>query len=139
MRVILDSNVLLVSIPKYSKYRIIFDEFLNNRMNLIISNEVITEYHEVISRFANETVASNVLELLLNKPNVEKCEIYFNWGLISKDYDDNKFVDLAVASNADYIVSNDKHFNVLSKIEFPKVKVITIDKFLELLINSSNG
>jgi putative PIN family toxin of toxin-antitoxin system len=137
MRVILDSNVLLVSIPKSSKYRIIFDEFLNNRLNLIISNEVITEYHEVISRFANETVASNILEVLLNKPNVEKHEIYYNWGLITKDYDDNKFVDLAVASNSDYIVSNDKHFNVLSKIEFPSVKVITIDKFIELLTSKS--
>lgn len=43
MRVILDSNVLLVSIPKFSKYRIIFDDFLSNRLTLIISNEVITE------------------------------------------------------------------------------------------------
>ena len=76
MRVILDSNILLVSLPKFSKYRIIFDEFLKNDLTLIISNEVITEYFEVISRFTIEVVASNVLELLLIRPDVEKYDIY---------------------------------------------------------------
>ncbi len=136
MRVILDSNVLLVSLPKFSKYRIIFDEFLNNNLTFIISNEVITEYFEVISRFTNEIVASNVSELLLVKSNVEKFEIYYNWSLIVEDYDDNKFVDLAVASNCDYLVTNDKHFKILENIEFPVVRVISLDDFIELLKNN---
>lgn len=135
MRVILDSNVLLVSLPKLSKYRIIFDEFLSNKLTLIISNEVITEYYEVIARYANELVASNVSELLLVRPNVEKFDVYYNWSLITEDIDDNKFVDLAISSNSDYIVTNDKHFNVLEEIEFPDVKVINLDDFLELLKN----
>ncbi len=133
MRVILDSNVLLVSLPKLSKYRRIFDDFLNSSIILIISNEVITEYYEVISRFANDVVASNVLELLLIRANVEKFEIYYNWKIITEDFDDNKFVDLAISSNADYLVTNDKHFNILQDIEFPNVKVISLDNFLELL------
>jgi uncharacterized protein len=59
MRVILDSNVLLVSLPKSSKYRLIFDKFLEHKFSLIISNETITEYYEVISRYANDIVALN--------------------------------------------------------------------------------
>jgi len=133
MRVILDSNVLLVSLPKLSKYRLIFDEFLNNNLTLIISNEVVTEYYEVISRFANDVVASNVSELLLVRMNVEKFDIYYNWSLITEDFDDNKFVDLAISSNADFIVTNDKHFKILDKIEFPKVQVISLDNFIDLL------
>ena len=133
MRVILDSNVLLVSLPKSSKYRIVFDQFLDNRLTLIISNEVLTEYFEVISRFANEFVASNVSELLLIRPNVEKYDIYFNWNMIIEDFDDNKFVDLAVASNSDYIVTNDKHFNILEKVDFPNISVIKLDDFIELI------
>ena len=135
MRVILDSNVLLVSLPKLSKYRIIFDEFLNNNLTLIISNEVLTEYIEVISRFTNEVVASNVSELLIVRSNVEKYDVYYNWKIITEDFDDNKFVDLAISSNSDYLVTNDKHFNILHDIEFPKVKVISLDRFLELLKN----
>ncbi len=135
MRVILDSNVLLVIIPKTSKYRIIFDRFLNNDLTLIISNEVINEYYEVLERYTNNLIASNVSELLLIRPNVEKYDIYYNWGMIVEDYDDNKFVDLAVASNSDYIVTNDKHFNALENIEFPKVSVIKLDDFVKLLEN----
>lgn len=133
MRVILDSNVLLVSLPKLSKYRIIFDEFLNSNLTLIISNEVITEYYEVISRFTNDIVASNVPELLLIRTNVEKFDIYYNWRIITEDFDDNKFVDLAISSNSDYLVTNDKHFNILQDIEFPKVKVISLDNFIKLI------
>ena len=47
--------------------------------------------------------------------------------------DRNKFVDCAIASNADFIVTNDGHFNVLKNIPFPKVKVISIDDFMEIL------
>ncbi len=133
MRVILDSNVLLVSLPRSSKYRLVFNQFLDNKLTLIISNEVLTEYFEVISRYANEFVASNVSELLLIRPNVEKYDIYFNWNMIVEDFDDNKFVDLAVASNSDYLVTNDKHFNILKEIEFPNITVIKLDDFIELI------
>jgi len=51
--------------------------------------------------------------------------------LIIVDKDDNKFVDLAIASDADYIVTNDSHFNSLKEVSFPKVKVITIEDFLQ--------
>ncbi|WP_366145465.1 PIN domain-containing protein [Methylovulum sp.] len=49
------------------------------------------------------------------------------------DKDDNKFVDCAVAGNADFLVSNDRHFNVLKTIEFPKLQVFTIFEFIERL------
>jgi len=43
-------------------------------------------------------------------------ETYIHFGLITVDVDDNKFVDCAVAADAEYIVTNDKHFEVLNKI-----------------------
>ena len=133
MRVVLDSNVLLVSLPKSSKYRIVFNHFLEKQFSLIVSNAIITEYFEVIARYSNITVAANVLELLMVMPNVEKLDVYFNWGLITEDYDDNKFCDLAITSNADYIVTNDKHFKVLNTISFPKVNVINLEEFIKIL------
>jgi predicted nucleic acid-binding protein len=65
--------------------------------------------------------------------NVVRTEIFFNWGLIKDDDDDNKFVDCAIAASAKYIVSNDKHFRVLKEIDFPKIDVIGIEEFLESL------
>ena len=43
--------------------------------------------------------------------------------------DDNKFVDCAFASNSDFIVSNDKDFNVLKTMDFPTINVINIMEF----------
>lgn len=64
---------------------------------------------------------------------------HFHFQLITRDEDDNKFVDCAIAANASYIVTEDKHFNVLSTIDFPKVDVINLDTFLALLLNEHNN
>lgn len=61
MKIVLDTNALLVSIPRNSKYRIIFDKFLSKHYTLIISNEILNEYAEIISQRANMIVATNIL------------------------------------------------------------------------------
>jgi putative PIN family toxin of toxin-antitoxin system len=133
MRIVLDTNVLLVSIAKQSPYRIIFDSLLAQKFNLSISNDIISEYIEIIERKTNTLIATNIAEMLLALPNVKKHEIYYKWNLISNDKDDNKFVDCAIAANADYLVSNDKHFNELKTIDFPKLSILTINDFIKLL------
>ncbi len=133
MKVVLDSNVLLVSIPSKSKYHCIYQAFLDNKFELIISNEIINEYTEIINRKANEFVAKNIIETIIFSKNVSFQNIYFNFNLIEIDPDDNKFVDCAIASSADFIVTNDKHFNILKSIQFPKVYIISIDEFLRIL------
>lgn len=133
MKIILDSNAVLASIAKKSPYRPIFDAFLEEKYTLVISNEVLNEYLEVLTRYSTGTVANNIAELILVKDNVFKSEAYFCWNLITADHDDNKFVDLYVATNSDYIVTNDSHFNVLKKISFPRVNVVDIDAFLKIV------
>lgn len=135
MRIVLDTNVLLVSIPRNSKYRIIFDNFLSNKYTLIISNEILSEYAEIIEEKANSMVSTNLVEMLMSAINVEKQEIFFQWKLIDVDKDDNKFADCAVAGNVDYLVTNDSHFNVLKTIRFPLIRIVTIDEFLAILNN----
>ena len=133
MKIVLDTNILLVSIPKKSRYRIIFDNLINNKFQLIISNEILNEYTEIISQKTNQTIANNIAEMLLSLPNVEKQKVYYKWNLIEQDKDDNKFVDCAIAANADYLVSNDKHFNELKNVDFPKLSLLSIDEFITML------
>ena len=52
---------------------------------------------------------------------------------INLTIDDNKFVDCAVVANATCIVTEDKHFKELEFVDFPKVEVIGIDLFLNIL------
>jgi len=136
-RIVLDTNVLLVSISSHSKYHWIFQKLLKNDYDLYISNEMLLEYEEIVSVKFNPQVARDVSRALLMLPNVFQVNIYYEWKLIDADPDDNKFVDCAVSANVDYLVTNDKHFSVLKKIEFPKIEVINVSEFKKLLAKSS--
>ena len=81
----------------------------------------------------NPTVAELFISGLLLKKNVAFTNVFFNWRLIYPDMDDNKFVDCAIAANADYLVTNDRDFSVLKKVEFPKIILIKIDEFIKVL------
>ena len=87
------------------------------------------EYEEKLTNKYSSKTADLILSILSVAPNVIFHEPYFKWNLIEQDADDNKFADLSIAGNADYLVTNDKHFNVLKSVEFPKVNIITLDDF----------
>ncbi|MBL7818660.1 MAG: PIN domain-containing protein [Saprospiraceae bacterium] len=71
--------------------------------------------------------------ILLTASNVVRSEPYIRWQLITADPDDDKFADLAISANAQYLVTNDHHFNVLKTLPFPTVKVVSLDEFQEIL------
>jgi putative PIN family toxin of toxin-antitoxin system len=134
MVVVLDTNALLVSIPTKSIYRPIIDALIDGEFSLVISNDILSEYTEVIEQKANAVVSTNIAEMLLSLDKLKKVEVYFEWKLIEKDPDDNKYVDAAIVGAADFIVTNDRHFNILKSVDFPKVNVIGIDDFLNLIL-----
>ncbi|MEZ4775333.1 MAG: putative toxin-antitoxin system toxin component, PIN family [Bacteroidia bacterium] len=133
MRIVLDTNVLLVSISSKSRYRPIFDSFLDEKYELCVTTDILTEYEEIVGEHMGEKFAEYVLQLLENAPNVCWITKYYKWNLIEADTDDNKFVDCAIACNAKYLVSDDKHFNVLKENLFPKVEVINTEQFAEIM------
>lgn len=135
MRIVLDTNSLLVSIGRKSNYRPIFDALLNGEITLLITNEIVSEYIEKIEERTNSIVATNIAELLVSSPDVEKIEVYFKWSMITADSDDNKFVDCALNGQANFIVTDDRHFNILQKIGFPPIEIIRTAEFLALLSN----
>lgn len=132
-RVVLDTNSLLVSIGRKSKYRPIFDALLAGQFRLLVSNDILSEYAEKIEQKANALVASNIVDFLARSPDVERIDIYFKWAILHLDGDDNKFVDCALNGRADFIVTDDRHFRILSKVDFPSIKVIKTKEFLEYL------
>ena len=70
------------------------------------------------------------VETILRANNVIRVDARFRFNLITADVDDNKFVDCAIIANADYIVSEDSHFNILKSIPFPHVEVKRLQDFL---------
>ena len=133
MKVVLDTNVLLVSLPSHSPFHPIYRAVVEGRISLFVTNETLTEYEEQISVRLGIDRTDIQLRELLNLPSVVLIDVYFHWHKIEADPDDNKFFDCAVACGADYLVTNDRHFNVVSQIDFPKVTIIRAEDFLTVL------
>ncbi|MBD2751762.1 putative toxin-antitoxin system toxin component, PIN family [Spirosoma sp. BT704] len=133
MRVVLDTNVLIVSLASYSKYFPIYQALLDKRFQLYVSNEIVAEYEEQIGKRLGLERTDVKFRELLNLDNIHFVDPTYNWQLIEADPDDNKFVDCAIAANADCVVTNDSHFNVLKDVTFPHVSVINISDFVLIL------
>ena len=133
MRIVIDTNILLACIGRKSPYNLIFQKIIKKEIFLCISNSILEEYEEILERRTSHDVATNIIKTFLKLENVLRFDPRYNWDLIEYDPDDDKFVDCYVASNANFLVTNDKHFNVLANIPFPPINVINIDDFLEIL------
>ena len=133
IKIVLDTNCLLASLSKRGKYFQVWKDLHAGKYVLCVSDEILNEYEEIISIKANAHIAGNVIQTLINSSFVHLSNPYYRFNLIEQDKDDNKFVDCAVASNAQFIVSEDHHFAILKKKDFPKVEVIGIDLFLNIL------
>jgi uncharacterized protein len=131
MRVVIDTNCLRASIPPHSKYYQLYIEFSAGRFDWYVSNEILLEYEEILSQTFSPKTAHFILHRLAMGPNVVFAEPAFRWNLVA-DPDDNKFSDLAISCNCDYLVTNDRGFNIFKSLTFPKLQVIDLVTFLQL-------
>jgi len=128
-RIVLDTNCLLMCVFPRSPYHHIWTDFLEGKVAWCVSTEILSEYTEILGRKTSPWFAETVVDAIVNNENTIRISPTYFFNLILSDPDDNKFVDCAVCGNAEYIVSNDTHFKVLEKIDFPKVKVVRIDNY----------
>jgi len=102
------------------------------KFTLIVSNQVVSEYLEVLSRprfkIAHDEL-NDFAALILSKAEFVLPEESIH--VVEADPSDNKFIEAAVAGQADYIVSGDRH--LLDLKEFQGVAIITPRMFLDQL------
>lgn len=132
--VVLDTNCLIQILPTRSLYHRIWTDFLEGRYRLCVSNEILAEYEEILGLHASPEVAHNVVEAIARHPKTLYRESYYHFHLLSDiDKDDDKFVYCAITAGADYIVTEDSHFDRLKQIPFPQLNVLTLDEFNKTL------
>ncbi len=133
MKAVIDTNCLIASIPRQNPEYWLYLAFRAGAFDWVISNEILMEYEERLGSFYSPKTANLVSSILLTTSNVVQAEPFFRWNLIPADPDDNKFADLAISQNVDYLVSNDRHFQVLKTFSFPVVKVVRLKEFQVIL------
>ncbi len=133
MRVVIDTNCLIASIPKNGDAYWLYLAFADEAFTWVVSTEILNEYYEKLSEFYSPQTAEIAITVLLAAQNTELAEPYFVYNFIENDPDDNKFSNLAISTNAQYLVSNDKHFKVFKKIDFPPLSVVKLEEFRKIL------
>lgn len=133
MNIVLDTNCLLMSLSRRSRYYPIWRDFVSGKYTLCLTNEILMEYEEILTQKLGSEIASNVIKAILDLPNTKMVQVYYHLRLITTDPDDDKFVDCAFKTNARFIVTEDHHYDQLLHVSYPCINVIDIDGFLDYL------
>lgn len=117
MTVCIDTIVIVQMFGRGAVYYPILEALRNGKMALAVSPEILLEYREIVSQLGGARrwteFAGVISALSAVHSNIREVNPQFRFSVITTDPDDNKFVDCAVAAEADYIVTSDRHFDVL--------------------------
>jgi putative PIN family toxin of toxin-antitoxin system len=139
MLVILDTNVVFQALySQEGASHFILGLVRKQKIKLALSMKVFTEYEAVLKRKKNlklmglvEEDVEKVLSFLafVGRP----FDTYFLFRPNLKDEDDNIFVELALASNAKFLItSNTKDFRRNTQLKFMDFEVVTPAEFAKM-------
>jgi uncharacterized protein len=139
MTIVLDTNVVLQALNQKHPSAVILHAWYSGRFVWALSTDILMEYQEVIVRQSGPArwqTLSRLLDLaVIHSHNTQLVSPAFFFRTISADRDDDKFADCAIASHADFIVTRDKHFDVLVGSGF-KPQPITPEEFILLHVTA---
>ena len=133
MTVVLDTNVVLSARAAGHPHYVIVLALAAGVIRVAVSTEILLEYEEIISanggadrwrQFAS--VLDVAGQLHGNAPSITPS---FHFHLITADPDDDKFADCAIAAEADYIITDDRHFDALKTASY-KPQPISPEEFI---------
>lgn len=116
MRIVIDTNILFPALSPKHRHHIILER----------------TFEEILTRVFQKNVLEQFWLFVASSESVVFVNPTFSFQIPVADEDDHKFVDCAVCGNADYLITNDKHFNLLKEIDFPKLTVVSADAFLKM-------
>jgi len=132
LKLVLDTNVLVSALISTSGNPALLLDKAGESYTLFISKDILKEFEAVISRdkfdFTDEEI-NTIIEAVVSFSEVVNPAIKLD--VIKSDPDDNKILECAVACDASYIVSGDRH--LLELKEYSGIKIITPKVALELL------
>ncbi len=136
MRVVIDTNVLVSAMLWGGKPRQLFHKGLTGEVILVISEVLLDELADVLSRskFAAEllrvgTSVEEIVELVRRRAEVVlPAQID---PAIAADPDDDAVLACAIAGRADAIVSSDRH--LLELAQYRAIPIVTASALLERL------
>jgi putative PIN family toxin of toxin-antitoxin system len=132
MKVVIDTNVFVSGIFWKGESNRVLIHWKEGRITLIISAAIIAEFIKVMNDFKIQLPQDLFKEwlnmILRNSIMVEPKE---KISAVKDDFNDNKFIEAAIAGDVEYIISQDKH---LLKLEaYRNIKIVKPEEFNKLI------
>lgn len=128
-KIVIDTNVFISAVLFRGPTSRLVSLWQKGSISVLMSSEILKEYARALaySKFKlTKTEIKGIVEQEL-LPYVYPVKVKYSLHLISEDPSDNKFLELAEAGKADYILSGDKH--LLDLKNFHGIKIITPAEF----------
>lgn len=134
LHAVFDTNVFVSALIRRGKPRELWNAVLDGKVRLIISNDLLSEFDEVIGRpefyrYVDNRKIAKFRRILLQRAKITRTTMRFPQ--ITEDPDDNIVIETAHNSKAKYIVTGDSHLLKLKR--FRKIRIVTVDQALRLL------
>lgn len=135
--VVIDTSVLIGAlIGKRGAGRAVLRQCLEKQCKPIISNTLFQEYEDVSSRPRIQTLSplseSEIADLLhAFYTTCHWVPIYYLWRPNLRDEDDNFLIELAVAGNAEAIITNNTKDLKSAELIFENIQILTPAQFLK--------
>jgi putative PIN family toxin of toxin-antitoxin system len=116
MIVVVDTNAVLGAFTEKHAHRPLLDAAFGGQIVWAVSTDILLEYEEILAQrsgLARATQAMHLVETMVDAGLCIRTTLHYRWRLIAADPDDDKFADCAIAAEADWIITEDAHFDVL--------------------------
>ena len=130
MKVVIDTNIMFAGLASASPYFALVEGIYTQTLTLLVSTPILLEYEEILREVYSESVLQYFFDFLHISDNILFVNPTYRFQLPFEDADDQKFVDCAVCGQADFLITNDRHFRRLRDLPFPCVVVITGKEFI---------
>lgn len=132
-RIVIDTNVFVSSlIQRGFPYLIVNELFIDGKIDLCISDEILQEYYLVFKRpkFEKYPDFVNKAELLITDIESKSTKFLPSKKLnIISDKDDNKFLELALECKADFLITGNTNDFTIKK--YKRTKIVTPKEYWE--------
>jgi putative PIN family toxin of toxin-antitoxin system len=132
LKVVIDTNVFVSALfSAHGTPRRIIDLWKTGEITLCITKEILEEYIDVLRRFdfIEKHELKRLLDLFKKRMNLIFIAFTLSLSVIKDDPGDNKFIECAVAAQAQYIISGDKHLKALKM--YRNIKIVSPSEFLQ--------
>ena len=129
MKIIIDTNVVISGTFFGGYPRKIIESVVNDKVSAYASKSIINEYKEIVDEMISMKqgkLNKNILDPFIQKLIIIKPTSKIK---LSRDKDDDKFIECAIDAKASYIVSGDK--DLLDIKKHKNVEIVTAKRFYD--------